>query len=195
VVAGTIFGCDDCSVAFDWMFSGFSLMGFTMQNNGRTYQQNLVWSRLSDGLKDVQLANENLENKATKIVAGSTGAIAAIAGVNMLPQALNEVGHLEGIILAMLCASVLVMFWYAAKLWGPQPTSVTTTSDVNRLFDEYIAKPEDVAFNNALIDTAKAFEHAVWVNKIKGSELRHMFIVLQSQVAVLGFGVLLKAFF
>lgn len=165
-----------------------------MKENGRTYQQNLVFERLCDGLKTIESANDNLEARASKIVAGSTGAITAITGVSMFPKSLVEVGRAEAVILALLCVSVLVMFWYAAKLWGPRPTSVATSHDTNVLYDEYIAKPEDVAFNNALIDTAKAFEHAKWVNEIKGKEIRHMFIVLQAQVLLLGVGVLVKVF-
>jgi len=165
-----------------------------MDKNGRTYQQNLVFDRLHDGLKTIELANDNLEARASKIVAGSTGAIAALTGVSMFPKSIVEVGRVEAIILAMLCGSVLVMFWYAAKLWGPRPTAVVTSHDTNVLYDEYIAKPEDVAFNNALIDTAKAFEHAKWVNEVKGKEIRHLFIVLQAQVLLLGIGVLVKVF-
>lgn len=165
-----------------------------MEKNGRTYQQNLVLERLCEGLKTVEQANDKLETRASKIVAGSTGAIAAITGVNMFPKSMVDVGRAEAIILALLCGSVLVMFWYAAKLWGPQPSAVVTSHDTKLLYEQYIAKPEDVAFNNALIDSAKAFEHANWVNGIKGQEIRHMLYVLQAQVILLGSGVLLKVF-
>ena len=165
-----------------------------MKENGRTYQQNLVFERLSDGLKTIESANDNLEARASKLVAGSTGAIAAITGVSMFPKSMVEVGRADAIILALLCGSVLVMFWYAAKLWGPRPAAVVTGHDTDVLYDQYIAQPEDVAFNNALIDTAQAFKHAKWVNEIKGKEIRHMFIVLQAQVILLGVGVLIKVF-
>ena len=165
-----------------------------MDKNGRTYQQNLVFQRLCDGVKTIESANDSLEAKASKIVAGSTGVIAAITGVNMFPQFTIELSRVDAIILALLCGSVLVMFWFAAKLWGPRPAAVMTSHDLNVLYDDYIAVPEDVAFNNALIDTAKAFEHATLVNEVKGREIRHMFIVLQAQVILLGIGVLAKVF-
>lgn len=166
-----------------------------MENSSRTYQQTLVWHRLCEGLKSIEQANEHLEQRASKLIGGSTGTIAAIAGINMLPKSVVDVGLGESIILLLLCLTVLVMFWYASRLWGPQPLAVTSTHDTDVLYDEYIAKSEDVAFNNALIDTAKAFEHAKWVNEIKGKEIRHMFIVLQAQVFLLGVGVVIKAFF
>jgi hypothetical protein len=62
------------------------------------------------------------------------------------------------------------------------------------LYADYIAESEDVAFNNALIDSSKAFEHAKWVNEIKGREIRHMLIVLQVQVVLLGAAVITRAF-
>jgi hypothetical protein len=165
-----------------------------MESNGRTFQQNLVWTRLSDGLKTVEAANDNLESRAAKIVLGSSGAISAITAVGLFPKSIVSLDRLESIVLCCLCSSVLVMFWFAARLWAPRPTSVQTTSDVSVLYDEYIAKTEDVAFNNALIDMAQSFEHAAWVNKTKGNELRNMFFVLQSQIVLLGVGVLIKAF-
>jgi hypothetical protein len=166
-----------------------------MKDSSRTYQQNLVFDRISEGLKTVEAANESLESKASKIVAGSTAVIAAITGANMFPKSAVSLGILDAVILALLCLSVLVMFWFAAKLWGPSPTAVAGSHDVNTLYDNYIAKSEDVAFNNALIDIAKAFEHSKWVNEIKGQQLRNLFIVLQAQVLILGAGVLIKAFF
>lgn len=165
-----------------------------MKDNGRTYQQNLVMERLCEGLKEIESANDRLEKKATNLVAGSTAAIAAITGVSMFPKSIVDVGRVEAVVLALLCGSVLVMFWFAAKLWGPQPSAVPINYDTDVLYDKYISKTEDVAYNNALIDTSRAFEHCKWVNEIKGKELRHMMFVLQAQVLLLGIGVLLKVF-
>ncbi|QDS95913.1 hypothetical protein FF011L_47140 [Roseimaritima multifibrata] len=159
-----------------------------------TFQQMMVWERLHDGLKAIEDANDNLESRAAKIIAGSTGAIGAIAGFNLLPQSIVDTGRIESIFLAVLCASVLVLFWFAAKLWSQRSLCVPINGDVDDLYNDFIAKTQNEAFNNALIDTAKAFEHAKWVNGIKGSELRRMYIVLQSQLVIVGVGVVIKAF-
>jgi hypothetical protein len=150
--------------------------------------------RLSDGLNAIESANSSLEARASKIVSGSTGAIAAIAGVASIPAQAWEVSGPFAAVIAALCGSVLVMFWFAARLWGPAPACVPVGHDVAVLYADYIAESEDVAFNNALIDSSKAFEHAKWVNEIKGREIRHMLIVLQVQVVLLGAAVITRAF-
>lgn len=114
--------------------------------------------------------------------------------MHMLPGSTADTSRLECAILAILCLSVVLMYWFAAKLWGPSARCVATGGDVNVLYDEYIGADKDVAFNNALIDTAKAFDHAVWSNGLRGQELRHMFYILQAQILILGGGVLLKTF-
>ena len=164
------------------------------ENTKLTFQQRLVWERLHDGLKTIELANDSLESRAGKVIAGSTGVVSAIAGFNLLPDAIAATGRAESVILVALCASVLVMFWFAAELWSQRPICVPGDGDVDDLYNEYIAKTPDEAFNNALMDMAKAFEHAKWVNKAKGKELRNMYIVLQGQIVIVGLGVLVKAF-
>ena len=67
-------------------------------------------------------------------------------------------------------------------------------SDTDALYEEYLAKEKDVAFNNALIDSASAFEIAVSANKEKSRNVWHMVAVLQVQIVVLGVFVVAKAF-
>lgn len=163
-----------------------------MLQENRTYQQQLVWEKLDEGLQSLEEANQSLETKASRLVAGSTGAITTIAGVNFLPSV--ELNNSGAVVLMLLCLTVIVMFWFAARLWGPRPVALSVTSDVKVLYEQYIAKKEDVAFNNALIDRARALECSKWVNERKSEELRHMLIVLQAQVLLLGIGVLCRTF-
>jgi hypothetical protein len=163
-----------------------------MEKNNRSYQQNLVMNQLTEGLKSVELANDNLESKATKLISGSAAAFAAITSVKLIPQASGQLTCIDALILLLLCGSVLWMFAFAIRLWGPQPLAIPTTSDTKRLNEEYLSQSEEVAYRNVLIDLAAAFEHSVAVNKVKGRELRHMFILLQLQVLLLGLSVLAK---
>lgn len=169
-------------------------MGVLSENNGRTYQQNLVWQQLTEGLTTVETANSTMERRATKIVAGSAAAVAAITGVHMFPDSLISVDKPESVVLVVLCLTVLMQFRHAARLWGPTPAAIATASDVNKLYDEYISVSEDVAYNNVLIDSAKRLEHAVWVNEQKGDVLRSMLRVLYCQIVVLAVGIVMKAF-
>lgn len=169
-------------------------MGVLSETNGRTYQQNLVWQQLSEGLTAVESANATMESKAKTMIAGSAAAVAAITGLHMFPDSLITVSKLEAAVMVAMCVTVLIQFWHAAKLWGPTPAAVATTSDVNKLYDEYITVSEDVAYNNVLIDSAKRLEHAVWVNEQKGIALRSMMRVLQAQIIVLVVGIVMKAF-
>jgi len=160
----------------------------------RTFQQVLVWDRLQDGLKKVSDANESLEKKAAQMFAGSTALISVIAGSQLVPKIATDLSIPDAVSLCVLCMTVLVMGWFSASLWGPQPTVATTSSDVMLLYREYISKTEDEAYNNAMIDAAKAFDHATWVNKEKSKVLRKMFNVLQGQVIVLAVAVFVKVF-
>jgi hypothetical protein len=165
-----------------------------MDMKTRTFQQLLVWDRLQDGLNKVSEANESLEKKAAQMFAGSTVLISVIAGSQLVPKTSADLSIPEAVSLCVLCLTVLVMGWFSASLWGPQPTSATTSPDVMYLYREYISKTEDEAYNNALIDEAKAFDHAMWVNKEKSKVLRKMFIVLQGQVVVLAVSILVEVF-
>lgn len=162
------------------------------KESGRTYQQDLVFSRLSEGIKSLESANESLETKATTILFGSTSAVAFISSVNVFPQSIIETSCVEAVLVVLLCISALVMFWFAANLWGPFPSSVPCGYDVDLMYDNYIAKSEDEAFNNALMDSAKVFEHLEWANKKKGESILQMFNVLKVQVVILGLGVVAK---
>jgi hypothetical protein len=174
--------------------TGISHKGNLVGQNGRTYQQNLVLDRLQNGLETIEAANDSLESRASKLLAGSTGAIAAISGFGMLPKSIADVGRMDAIFISILCISSLAMIWRASRLWGPQATTVATCGDVDFLYDEYIAKPEDVAFNNVLIDTAKAFNRAKEANDRKSEAVAGMLWVLKVQMAILAVGVLANAF-
>ena len=160
----------------------------------RTYQQELVASRLTLAIKMIEAANEKLETKANTMLAASTSVVAVVAGVNLFPSSIVKASNTETVFVVLLCISSLVMFWFAAKVLGPRPSSVGITPDLELMYKDYIAKSEDVAYNNALIDDAHVLDHITWVNKEKGKQIRHMFLVLQAQIVILGLGATCKVF-
>ena len=159
-----------------------------------TYQQNMVWDRLHDGLKSIEQANESLESKAGKILAGSASFVSALGILKMLPNIAGTISLVDGVAMLLLCVLTAVMCWFGSRMWCPSPMHFPGDSDTDALYEEYLAKEKDVAFNNALIDSASAFEIAVSANKEKSRNVWHMVTVLQVQIVVLGVFVVAKAF-
>jgi hypothetical protein len=158
-----------------------------------TYQQNMVGEMLIEGIKKAESANDSLEAKATKLMTASTGAIAAVAGFGVLPKQIVELSNPEVVVIVLLCGTALLMVWLYGKLAGARPTSVIGCTDVNKLFDKYIAMEPEMAFNQWMINLSESLKHSVWVNEVKGKKLREMYYVLQSQIVILVMGVLFKA--
>ena len=156
------------------------------------YQQKLVWDRIIDGLKAVDEANASLESRATKILGGSTAAIAFVVGVNAVPASFRNLNGWEVLCLGILCISVIVMYCCATHAWAPWTVSIPGSTDVMALFDKYISKDRDTAFNNALIDAADCLKDSVAENKKKGQAVRWMFIVLQAQMLMLAVTITVK---
>lgn len=159
-----------------------------------TYQQNMVWDRLHDGLKAIEQANDSLEAKGGKIIAGSASFVSALGILKMLPNIAGPISWLDGVAMLLLCVLTAVLCWFGSKMWCPSQICIPGDSNTDALYEEYLGLEKDVAFNNALIDSASAFEIAVSTNKEKSRNVWRMVIVLQVQIVVLGFFVVAKAF-
>lgn len=158
-----------------------------MVNNNMTYQQSLVWNRLNDGLRAVEEANDRLDSFAAKIILTSTVMVALFTYINTFcGNDLNGTPH--DIVSIVLCASVVLMIQSSRNLLWRRQASIPISSDTGVLYREYISKTEDVAFNNALIDTAKALEDAVCSNKAKSRELWILFFFVRIQIFAILFG-------
>ncbi len=157
------------------------------------YQQKLVVDQLIDGLKQSEEANDSLEAKGAKLMAASTSVIAAISGIGVLPKVMVPLSATEAVFMAILCTSSFVMICLYGKLAGPCPTSASGSTDVNVLFDKYIAKEPEVAFNQWMINAAERLNISVFVNKAKGGVLRTMYQLLKVQIVLLGVWALVKA--
>ena len=160
----------------------------------RSYQQNLVAKNLLDSIQIGSQANDSLEKKASNLLKASTSVVVLLTSVNFLPKSIVETTGSDAIVLFLLCVSSLVMFWFAAKLWGPQPCAAPMTANIDKIYDDFIDRAEDKAFANALDDHCKILAHLTWVNEYKGLNLRYMFRVLQGQILLLGMGVFVKVF-
>ena len=157
-----------------------------------SFQQKLVWDRIIQSLKSVDEANTSLESRATKILGGSTASIAFVVGVNAVPAKFGSLNVCELTCLIILCLSTIVMYCCAAHAWAPWTLSIPGSSDVMNLYDKYIAKDCDTAYNNALIDAADCLKDSVAENVKKGQAVGWMFFVLQGQLLFLGVTVAVK---
>ena len=165
-----------------------------MNENGRTYQQKLVWAQLMDGLKSLEAANDSLVARATNLVAASSGAIAMLTGIGILPKSIVSLHLFEAVIIILLCVTVLIMLWLVANLWAPRSSSILTSTDTDVLYDNYIAQNEDEAYNRALVSATKALEIEIAVNKKQGQTVMYLLRLVATQVAILVIGVLAKVF-
>ena len=157
-----------------------------------TYQQNLVWEKVTDGLRKADAANASLESKASTLLGGSAAAVAFIVGVHAMPSSFGNLSGWDVLCLGLLCLSVIAMYCCATCAWKPWTLSIPVTSDTDKLYEEYIAKDQHTAFNNALIDAADCFKDTVEENQRKAQAVKWMFLVLQIQMLLLAVTVAVK---
>lgn len=157
--------------------------------SGLSYQQKMVWDRLHRGMELINDANSSLESKATVMVAASATAATIATGSRLFPGTFASASGTDVVFLVAFSTLSLIMIQFATKVWGPASFAVPGGSNVSHLYGKFIAQDRDTAFNNGLMDAAKAYEHAVWANKIKGDEVRKMLRVAQCQIGVLVVGV------
>lgn len=165
-----------------------------MERNGLTYQQKLAWSLLHDGLDTIREGTDRIEKRGERVFAGSSAAVATLAAVNLLPQSIEDASRAQGVLLATLCASLLVMFRFAAQLWQSRTRAVPGSADVDALYDQYIAQSMDDAFNTAMLSTEKALEITFKVNEARAKTLGRMVATLHFQAANIILLVLAKVF-
>jgi hypothetical protein len=169
-----------------------------MEREEPTFQQQLALTGLAEGLKAAYSGSDNLESKASKLFAVSSGIIAAMLGFCLLPrfQGMQKPSFPENVVssvvIALLAASLIAMLVVASKLWGPRRTSIATTSDTDILYDRIISKNIDDAYNQVLLDTARQFDVAVEANSHQALLVSRLFMITAIQVVVLCLGVVAR---
>lgn len=161
--------------------SGNSLAGES--NNGSpSFQQQMMWDRLHNGLAEIKDANRDLRSRAGVVLAGSTAAFGIVSAVTIVPE--SKTGWvLVPLVLAGL--TVLAMSLIAGGLWKPQDGFIVGTSDLNDIYSTYIATDLDSAYNLAMSDAASVFEDEKSKNVAVADRLRWMLWGLDAQIIML----------
>ena len=81
------------------------------------------------------------------------------------------------------------MYWFATQVWGASLKAMPGSHDVNELYEQYIAKSEDEAYNNSLIDLAYALRGCVYENARKSNLVDNVVKTFQVQLALLALAI------
>jgi hypothetical protein len=122
-----------------------------------TYQQQFVLERLIKANEKVVENSTALRVRANFVTAASTVIVGLITTAKFLPKSVPDKSS-ELILLALVCLCSIGIYFFAALIWKGGTTELASTSDVDKLYDSYIAQDEDNAYHNFLVDEAAAFD-------------------------------------
>ncbi len=159
-----------------------------MENN-ISYQQKLVFDRLLSLFESTLIANANLDKRASHLVATSGAIIAFVGGAKALPGGTGASLSIENVLLILMFGFGIALFHVAAAIWKPDGKKFPGTTDRTILYNNYIAKSEDDAYNQALIDLGSSTDNAISINESKSSRVDQMIWILQLQVLALTLSV------
>ncbi|GAB3380805.1 hypothetical protein NCG89_00825 [Spongiibacter taiwanensis] len=147
---------------------------------GISYQQRVIFERVSENNEKFARLNNDMKNRANFITAASTAIVGIITAAKFLPDSASSRGF-EFAFLSLVCLCSIGIYWFAALIWKGGNTALTGTFDVDKLYDSYISKDIDVAYCNMLTDLCSAFEQNEKENAARGRYLDRMvqFFILQ----------------
>ena len=156
--------------------------------NERTYQQQIVEERLLDNWEKTVKYNDDLDRRTTVITSASTIVVGIVAAGKFLPDH-SKALSVESVLLGLVCLASVVMYWFATQVWGASLKAMPGSHDVNELYEQYIAKSEDEAYNNSLIDLAYALRGCVYENARKSNLVDNVVKTFQVQLALLALAI------
>lgn len=148
----------------------------------------MVAKRLSDTWEKTLVYNDDLGKRATLLVSMSSVVVGIVTAAKFLPEHKTEFS-IESVLLGIVCLLSVLMYWYAIQVWGTSLRAMPGCTDVNKLYDQYIAVSEHVAFNNSLIDTSYALEVCLVENDRKAKLVDKVARVFQWQIGVLALAI------
>lgn len=153
-----------------------------------SYQQNAVLARLSENLMLIRGFTDSIRSRASILCTASTALVAIITAARFLPQ--HTAGFtLESVLLGLVCLCTVGMYWCGGQIWRASAVPIANCTDPTVLYEKYIALDQYVAYNQFLIDQAKAVELALVENKRQGGYLNKMTTVFQTQIGILAFAI------
>ncbi|MCQ3829279.1 hypothetical protein HXX02_07460 [Microbulbifer elongatus] len=153
-----------------------------------TYQQKMVFDRLTAGNERITSLNEAIRGRANFITAASTAIVGLITAAKFIPKEHSGTG-IEYILLASVCIFSVAIYWLAALIWKGGATSISGSTDVDFLYDSYIGKNSDAAYCNFLSDLCKCMDENREENALQGRRLDRMILVFILQLSILALSI------
>ena len=153
-----------------------------------TYQQKLVFERLSANHEMLITMDKELKSRTTYITTASTAIVGIITAAKFLPENSSGEGF-EFILLALVCLLSVGVYGFAALIWRGGVTVLPGHADLDQLYEGYISKAADSAYCNALSDLCFAFEANLKDNMRRGRLLDGLVICFVAQLGILAIAI------
>ena len=157
--------------------------------NQLSYQQETVMRQVEHELTALREFSGRLRGRIMLVCAASAAIVGIVTAARFLPP--QTFGGVESLLLSLVCISSVVLYWFAADSLMPAETPLRGFNDTDVLYDEYLSKSEEVAYNNFLIDACHANDKAYQINQRHGVALRRVIWVFKAQVVLLAMAVML----
>ena len=158
-----------------------------------TYQQNVVMEDARTRLASLYEFNAALRKRVALVCAASTTIVGIVTAAKFLPTKSTEFA-VESIILGVVCLLSVVMYWVSASALLPSTAPIPGSTDTDVLFDQYISKDEQTAYNNFLIDICEANNVALKSNSDSAKILKKAIFTFQIQLGFLGLAIAWSGF-
>jgi hypothetical protein len=152
------------------------------------YQQATVMSLAKERLNKLYEFNEMLRKRVAAVCAASTAIVGIVSAAKFLPRQSSGL-DVESVLLGLVCLLSVLLYWFAAKSLLPGLAAIPGSTNTDVLFDEYLVKDVEVAFNNFLIDICAASDKALEQNTSNAGILKSVLVVFQVQIAVLAIAI------
>ena len=157
--------------------------------NQLSYQQETVMRQVEHELTALREFSGRLRGRIMLVCTASAAIVGIVTAARFLPP--QTFGGVESLLLSLVCISSVVLYWFAADSLMPAETPLRGFNDTDVLYDEYLSKSEEVAYNNFLIDACQANDKAYQINQRHGVALRRVIWAFKAQVVLLAIAVML----
>ena len=153
-----------------------------------TYQQSTVMELAKARLNTLYEFNAALRKRVAMVCAASTAIVGIVSAAKFLPVRVSG-PDVESLLLGLVSLLTVAMYWFAAKALAPRVAPIPGIGDTDVLYEQYLSRGVEEAYNNFLIDICSACEVALSENETNGKSLRRVLMVFQTQIAVLALAI------
>ena len=149
-----------------------------------SYQQRVVMEQVTKALDQLYQFNDKLRQRVNTVCIASTAIVGIVTAARFLPKHITDFS-VESIVLGLVCLCSILLYSFAAQALLPVTAPLPGSVDTDVLYDEYLAKDVEGAYNNMLIDFCEANKLASEQNTHSAKILQRVIWVLQLQIALL----------